>query len=196
MGDCALDNVAMERHNDRHIFGRLGYSVRACVGLFSTGASMTPQIKMILALVWVLVCFGAGVTTGYKWQELKYVQLQNQIYADNKRDMEAQEILFKKRIQETENNRDEYLKQLQVKTHENSDINNDLEHGRKWMRVLVLRQKSCAAGAAPSADGIKTEYAELDPDVRRNILNFRQALIEREALLDFCRAELISRSSL
>jgi len=157
---------------------------------------MFSKYKIYIYLVAALICTAIGATVAWKWQEARYLQLENQIYADNQRDMKIQEILYKKRIKDAENNRAEYLKQLQEKTHENDSIASDLEHGRKWMRVLVLRQKSCQAGNATDTIGAEPEYAELDPNIRRDILNFRQALIEREALFDFCRAELMSRSQL
>lgn len=157
---------------------------------------MFAQYKIYIYLIASIGLVGIGFTYAWKWQEVRYIQLENQQYADNQRDMKVQAILFNKRLKDTEKNRAEYLESMEKPIDENNALAADLDHARKWMRVLVLRQKSCQAGNAANTIGAESEYAELDPNVRRNILNFRQALIEREALFNFCKAELISRTTL
>jgi len=157
---------------------------------------MFAQYKIYIYLIASIGLVGIGFTYAWKWQEVRYIQLENQQYADNQRDMKVQAILFEKRLKDTEKNIAEYLKSMEKPIDENNALAADLDHARKWMRILVLRQKSCQANTTPDTFGTESEYAELDPNVRRNILNFRKALIEREALFNFCKAELISRTML
>lgn len=179
VGDCPIHNVAMERHNNRYIFGGFGYSVRGSISVFPTGESMTPQIKMALAVAWALVCFGTGVTAGYKWQELRYVERENELQAEHLEQLKAERTAAAAQIEATETARAKLQKSIEAAKNDNAKLSSDLNSGRKWLRVLVQRQQACGTG------GTTDELAEVAPDVRQDILDFREAVIEHDARMEF-----------
>lgn len=61
MGDCEIDNVAMERHDNRYIFGGVGDSVRDCFGLFSEGARLMISVLCSVIVMIFFVAFAVVV---------------------------------------------------------------------------------------------------------------------------------------
>ena len=140
---------------------------------------------MIAYIAFVCVCFGAGVTTGYKWQQLRYLERENELQAQHAEQVKTAQDATAAQIKITEQARTDLQKNIEAAKNENNTLSADLEHGRKWMRILVLRQKSCGASQAGSPGGVETEYAEIAPEVRRNIQRFREAVIEHDARMEF-----------
>jgi len=144
---------------------------------------MTPQIKMVLGLVWALTCFGVGVTTGYKWQELRYVERENEVQAAHIAQLKTEREAAAVQIEATEAARVNLQKNIEAAKNDNAKLVNDLDSGRKWLRILVRNQKTCPT--SPGTGGTTDELAEVAPDVRRDILNFRDKVIEHDARMEF-----------
>jgi len=151
------------------------------------------NLKAILSLCVAVALISAGFTLGWKWQAAKYAELETKmverekaIVEDHLKESQLASEHYAAVFRSIEQERDRYKTDLEQKLNENEAIAADYDNAVKQLRIVVLRQKPRQCGEATNTGGTETEAAELAPEVRRDIFNFRGKLIEQEALLEFC----------
>lgn len=147
---------------------------------------ISAEIKLILLAIWSIALLGSGGAVAWKWQEVRYLQLQEQIAQDHIKELERVNLEHDKYVISLEQSRAVMMQNIKDKLDENARLSSDVDNARKRLRILVLQQKPCTTAEAASAGGAESGYAELDADSRQAYFDLRDGIVKQEELLGFC----------
>lgn len=148
------------------------------------------QVKIVVFVVWSILCTLGGFAGGWWWQGVRYEALKNDMQSGYHKALADQAEAYERDRMVTEGNRAELINTIKVKTDELEKLHADIKSG--VYRVFVRGRCPTTGTAVPDTSGTPAGTCELAADTTQDLHDLEESVIKNEGLLAFCRSELFN----